>query len=429
MGRPNNRPIQRVLEGDIDEEIAAQWAESVTWGCLLHKDGIQDNLVNVCSTCLEQLRRQKACVPARVMANDLWTGKKQALSELTQIERAVCSRVRTYNNVVQLYFHGSGGPHQRGITGNTICFNNNVPVEVTGKETPAPIADLQDMLQVVLVGHKKSDNDRLRKHFAVRRDACRTASETLCRLHPGWAQLSVSEKNLQEYPVNDLPAAFTDGAVHLGHEDMPMPDENNMKNPFSAGTTEGDVVLQATGVMDVNGTSITEHDILNHIQNSAEERRAKSHGSRRSGNEPVHVTHDKQPLVEWGNPKIWHEAFFELFPLGTGGAELPNRPTELSLHDWIAHWLSVGDPRFRNHETLMFVAANMLYRWAILSATRLMLKRKRFQQVAAYKVTADEVLEALQLMKGERTLAPMPSPFCSAPRLANRKGKRPQRPK
>ena len=60
---------------------------------------------------LEQLRRRQARIPARAMANDLWTGKKQALSELTQIERAVCSRVRTYKNGVQLYFHGSGRAH------------------------------------------------------------------------------------------------------------------------------------------------------------------------------------------------------------------------------------------------------------------------------------------------------------------------------
>ena len=69
----------------------------------------------------------------------------------------------------------------------------------------------------------------------------------------------------------------------------------------------------------------------------------------------LRVAHDDDPVNTYDNPDFWVNSMPWLFPFGCGGAENDDRPSELTLTEWIRHCLDYHDDRFRKDPAFIFV--------------------------------------------------------------------------
>ena len=89
--------------------------------------------------------------------------------------------------------------------------------------------------------------------------------------------------------------------------------------------------------------------------------------------EALRVGHHEDPVNTYGNPQYWVNSMPWLFPNGTGGAEL-DRPSDLSLLEWVRHCLNFHDDRFRSDPAFLFVVYKCLQIRDRVSKTRILSK-------------------------------------------------------
>ena len=122
------------------------------------------------------------------------------------------------------------------------------------------------------------------------------------------------------------------------------------------------IQLSHVGVVDVNSNTPLEEKRTNAIKSM----RPK----------PTIVSHGEDPINTYNNPEYWVNSSPWLFPYGSGGAEMSDRPNKsLSLRHWVRHLLNLEDPRFRQDRSFMYVAYNILQVRDRTSKSKVLVKR------------------------------------------------------
>jgi hypothetical protein len=152
----------------------------------------------------------------------------------------------------------------------------------------------------------------------------------------------------------------------------------------------------------VNGTSVSGDDIATHLiqkmRLGAVDDPSKTESTEKYGEDVVYlIPRGDKPVNEYSNPELLMGMFPTLFPYGCGAVEDPSRPIKVSLTDHVRYLLSLGDRRFEENESFIFVVFNMLQRRTACFHAQLMTTRPYFKE-SAHKLqtlNCDDVAKAL----------------------------------
>jgi hypothetical protein len=155
---------------------------------------LEPSLLHMCSRCHTSLTANK--LPRISLANGMWLGHvPSALSDLTFAEQLLVARVRHNRCLVRV----SSGWHK--MTANAISFAN--PTPVVYDILPPPSEELDEVLAFIYTGPcKPTLKDFERTPLLVRRNKVRSALEWLKLNHCDYADLEISQRNLDSYPEN-----------------------------------------------------------------------------------------------------------------------------------------------------------------------------------------------------------------------------------
>jgi hypothetical protein len=109
---------------------------------------------------------------------------------------------------------------------------------------------------------------------------------------------------------------------------------------------------------------------------------------------------------QFSDPRFWPDAFPVLFPFGVGGAVSKDRPTKISLSEWIRHMLAYHDGRFRKDPSFLYVAFAIMQVRERLTMSRVLYKKifSPGATVATNAPTSAELQTVLELMKDSKSL-------------------------
>ncbi|TFK58815.1 hypothetical protein BDN72DRAFT_781548, partial [Pluteus cervinus] len=151
---------------------------------------------NICTTCRTSLYSGK--IPKYALANGLWIGEiPSVLQNLTFIEKLLVSRVRLNCCFVRV---ASGF---RKMISHVIAFESPMP-KIYDKLPPS-LEDLDEVLAILFTGPAcPTQKEFARTPLLVRRNHVMNALNWLKLNHCDYADIEISEENMDEYP-EDLP--------------------------------------------------------------------------------------------------------------------------------------------------------------------------------------------------------------------------------
>ena len=361
---------------------------------LLSPGGMEnDRVVRCCKTCLSCLQKEK--LPPFSIANGFQIGKTPAvLTDLTLPEKLLISVFRPKLHVVK--FRSYAGPltRQSGLQGNTITFPQNI-VKIAAS-LPASADILIDDLKVVFLGNTPPTREKLKKVLTVRRERVYNAVQFLIDNHPQYSDVSLDSDVLMTLPIDDVPQVIID-TMHQ-HDD---PDDEDGKE-HSTYTPQTDlnevpsdsVIMNSTGMIDNEGSSVHSNDQLNSAINSLQ-------GT-------MYIPHGSVPVNEYSNPDLWLGSYPWLFPYGTGGPEI-ERKVSISLKAYIKHLMLLADRKFSRDMSFKFHAFNILQKRDVSLHTSLQIRRPGFHSTAA-RINSLNDESISQLLENTQNKTPVTDP-------------------
>ena len=285
----------------------------------------------VCNQCRSSLRRGQ--MPKYALAKGLWIGDvPDILSSLRLVERMLVAKVRHSCCSIKI---ASG---MRKMKANAIAFQT--PIPKVYDVLPPPKEDIEDILAIMFTGPcKPTVADFQRTPFLVRRNHVKLALNWLILNHADYADVKLSDSNLQSYP-----------------EDMP-PVSVEFKQMESNKTPEG---MSVFDIDDEDGTeegmcSFTVHGLTGEQLNvmSINQIKAKALHHLNTQGKFLAIGHDTHAESIWKNPHLYPQMFPWLFPYGLGGVGSVAR---LADHEHKKRLLMYHDKRFQVDPNFPFVA-------------------------------------------------------------------------
>ena len=229
------------------------------------------------------------------------------------------------------------------MKGNTITFPQDI-VKIAAT-LPANPDILVDHLKVIFLGKNRPTREMLKKVLTVRREKVYNAVNFLIANHPLYADVTLSTNT--DLPVDDVPDQIM-RTLHA-HDD-PDDEDANEHSTYTPQTDINDipsdtVLMDSTGIIDMEGSSVHSSDQLNSAINSLQ-------GT-------MYVPHGSIPVNEYNNPNLWLGSYPWLFPYGKGAPEI-TRKVPVSLNAYIKHLLLLADRKFSLDCSLKFHAFNIL---------------------------------------------------------------------
>ena len=375
-----------VKDSYLKDHAEFQYGCKVIDGCILEKKGFkyhdEDKIIlQVCNECLTALTRCR--IPRLSLANYFYRGKlPKEFEDLTWVEEMVCAKYRNTAHVSRIY--GSSDPAQpRVFHGNTCAHEMNVLS--TASILPRTCSNINDMLTVVFVGAKKFDPNCLKQMFTVRKKKIWGFLLWLTKHNRLYMDIPLDATIMDSYPDNGLLPGLKD-RIFENHIDQH--DSDSLFAEETAGFTEHPsqlingyeqndsdpplLMMEKMGVSDVDGFKISGRS---------------STASALKNLVPYHVPdvvihHSSHAVIEYNNPDLMPGMFPTLFPLGLGGFEHPLRVPNVSFQAHVNALLDVPDKSFRQHQSFMFIALNILQRRLSHLHTHFTVRKSNFDLVA-----------------------------------------------
>ena len=92
-------------------------------------------------------------------------------------------------------------------------------------------------------------------------------------------------------------------------------------------------------------------------------------------------------VPEYHNPDLIPGMYPTLFPMGTGGFEIPDRACAISFQKQAEYYLDLADRSFRYHHSFLFVLLNIIQRRTAHLQTHFTVRRSKFENIATKLVT------------------------------------------
>ncbi|KAJ7133234.1 hypothetical protein C8R44DRAFT_611372 [Mycena epipterygia] len=190
-----------------------------------------DDCSSVCVDCEERLR--KNVLPLFSLANEIWIGEVPCqLRDLSFAEKMLIAKVR-HNRCVVRVASGRGK-----MSANAVMFA--APVVKVYNILPPSADDISEVLAFVFVGPARpSDEDYVRTPMLVRRSKVQDALEWLKLNHSDYAQLTVSQENLNNLPESGIPCGVDWKQTEEGESNNVAAAMSVHDNGDEEGTTAG----------------------------------------------------------------------------------------------------------------------------------------------------------------------------------------------
>ena len=331
----------------------------------------------ICTTCEGQLLNDR--VPLNALANGLWLGAiPPELSNLTFAEQMMIARIRHNRCLVRV----SSG--RAKMIANCIMFSN--PTAELYSVLPPSREELSEVLAFVFLGSAQpTDEDLQRTPMLVRRNTVAKALEWLKLNHVDYADLNISKKNLDTYPISGMPVAI-DYRQTNSEEGNKIPTAmSKFDTEIEEGTSEGPCPFT------VHGLTGEEYSALSI---AGLKLRALEHLDKNGISVGFH--HEEKPESMYNNPQVYPQMFPWLFPYGLGGISQPHLKFALSSKAHKKWLLMYHDKRFQ--KDLYFPMITFNHEQMKSSSTRsfLLTKRRNFPSVAKQLLSLKPgVLEAI----------------------------------
>lgn len=291
-----------------------------------------------CKLCHKEL--SNGVLPAHALANGLWIGDvPPELQNLSYAEKLLVARVRHNRCIVRV----SSGMHK--MRANAILFAN--PMPKIYHVLPPPKEEISEVLAFIFTGPCQPTKDDFRRiPLLVRRNKVAKALEWLKLNHIDYEDLTISYKNLDEYPEDMPPIAVdfheTDGSTNKNPEATAVND-----NDVEDGVEAGDCPFTVHGL---NGEELSSMSLkaltavaLQHLTNNGK---------------TLAIGHAPEPESIYQNPQLYPQMFPWLFPYGLGGIENKRGKKKVAERKWKQHLLMYHDKRFQTDQYFPLIAFN-----------------------------------------------------------------------
>ncbi|CAF3255409.1 unnamed protein product [Rotaria socialis] len=339
---------------------------------------------DVCTECWSALMKEKKTKFSA--ANKVWMGDiPKQLQGLTIPEQRLIALYRHNSWIVklQLPFH-STSTAQSALKGNCISF----PQDVINIATTLPL-ELDDSCDSLKIIFKIYD-----------------ALQWLNQNNPLYRYITINQSTIDKLPDDDVPECLwatmeisnnTEAAESERSSYIPDP----LVNASESNTTTA-APITASAVLDVNGTTVSSDDVVEHLLGQMKIRVSdKTLGTQSeeiTEQDPVcMIPRGNKPANEYSNLNLLLGVFPTLFPYGCGALADSSRPVQINFREHVRYLLSYGDRRFEEHYSFIFVLFNILQRRTAFFHAQLMTSRPYFQQSAQILETlnSEDVATAL----------------------------------
>jgi hypothetical protein len=410
-----------------------QFTDSRLNGLMLDSNGIQTDATSgetrlyVCHACHTHLPRSS--MPRFALANKLYRGcLPEEFRDLTWIEERVCAIYSNTAMVTRLY--QSSDPSQPTVFhGNTCAHEMNV--SSTATVLPLTPSDVNDLLSVVFIGSRKFKPEFLGNMYRIRKSKVWQFLRWLKIHNRLYTNIILDESAMNLYPEDGYLPGIDDGVIHDHQSDADEifreeaagisehPAELLGSSPQGLESEPFGVMLEKMGVADpecdrMPGRLFTAAALRNLVPDGSEL--------------PDLVLHRGSMAVsEYSNPDLIPGMYPTLFPVGTGGFEVPDRACTISFNKQAGYYLDLADRSFRYHHSFLFVVLNIIQRRTAHLQTHFTVRRSKFETVASklvavksnilrsvanhlenegkYNDLTDEQRSALDLLKHVNTIA------------------------
>ena len=344
---------------------------------------IDVNCKHVCHECVSFL--EKKVMPPMALANGLWVGNvPKELSDLTFVERLLVSRVRSNRCIVHVL---KGGWKMRA---NAIMFPT--PVPKLCNILPPPVDQLDEVIAFMFTGvAQPTAEDMKRTPMLARRRYISAALEWLKINHSDYADVQISQKNLNLYPEEGPPVTIDyRSSVINKHKEatsvFDMEDED--------GVHEGKCPFVVHGITGENYSTL-----------SKDATRALALQHLIKDQNILFVGHGAKPESMFNNSQLFPSMMPWLFPYGLGGignSKIIGRMSSIAQKKYL---LMYHDKRFQTDPGFPLIAFNQEQIQQSSSAGFVTAEKAYFAEVAKRLMTLNKsVLEDItnRMMKGER---------------------------
>ncbi|CAF3731674.1 unnamed protein product, partial [Rotaria sordida] len=296
-------------------------------------------------------------------ANNMWLGDVPSeLQGLTIPEEKLISLYRHNSCIIKLHspFH-STTTAQTALKGNCITFLQDVPNIVNS--LPLTLDELCDTLKVIFVGAHPPERIQLKKVLTVRKKKIIEALHWLKKHNILYQNVDINLKNIAQLPEDDVPECIMSTMEQkIGDEEIQSERIGYIPDPLSdpiERTSTDSIPISNSGVLDVNGSSVSSDEITNYLLH-----KIKNDGTKEQmDTENVYlIPHSSKPVNEYFNPKLLVGLYPTLFCYGRGAPEDQSRPVKVNLREHIRYLLSYNDRRFETNHSFIFVVFNLLQR-------------------------------------------------------------------
>ncbi|CAF3029262.1 unnamed protein product [Rotaria sp. Silwood2] len=293
----------------------------------------------------------------------MWLGNiPSELQGLTIPEEKLISLYRHNSCLIKLHslFH-SATTAQAALKGNCITFLQSLPNIVNC--LPLKLDDLCDTLKVIFVGAHPPERVHLKKILTVRKKKVTEALHWLKKNNILYQNVEINLHNINQLPEDDVPEAIMlTMEQKIGDEETSSERVGYVPDPLADPTesTNSDTIpISNSGVLDVNGSTVTSEEIKNYVLRKIKNDKA----TEQMDIESIYVIpHSSEPVNEYFNPKLLLGLYPTLFCYGYGSPEDKSRPVEIKLREHIRYLLSYNDRRFETNHSFIFVVFNLLQR-------------------------------------------------------------------
>ncbi|KAG1744833.1 hypothetical protein EDB19DRAFT_1906543 [Suillus lakei] len=374
-------------------------------GQLLEPAGVitqgNDTLVNICYSCLQDLKSNGHKPPQYALANNLWIGRVPwQLQVLTFPEQLLIVLLYPQLFVFKLFPKKIGSVHdastlQCGMHGNVSTYDmpqegvvfealqwlkknntkyygdveissaqiselpeNNIPQEIIGIVRQSTDMGVVDEESAGYVPNDEGDSEQLPAPTVPRDELC----------------------------SNGAGSEETEATTEPRNEPLHSTEANSTE------TEEPDVIpLQVSGAIDTDMSKLTATELMSWGLSNLDFPPDKKHSAEAEE-----------------NYNFFEKAFPCLFPYGEGGIEAV-RLVKVDFGEHIRWALHYHDWRFRRHDTFPFVSFGILQQWQALGSTHLQMRRQTFDLNA--KILSTITLEKLEsAQKEEEKNVPISDP-------------------
>lgn len=344
---------------------------------------VAPNCRMICSSCYSYI--VKGVIPPTAIANGLWLGEVPlVLKNLTYVEKLLIARVRHNRCVITV---ASGRKKMRA---NAVTFAN--PTPKIYDILPPPLDELDDVLAFVFTGPclpTKQELDRC--PLLVRRKNVGQALHWLHLNHVDYADMIISEDNLNEYPDCDVPVTID----YRKMDTNKLPEATSVHdNEEEEGVESGDCPFVVHGLTGEEFSTMRLHAIkavaLQHLM---------------SGEKILYVGHSEHLQSIYQNPQLFPSMFPWLFPYGLGGIGNYLNTSKLSSMAHKKHLLMYYDKRFQLDPDFALIAFNHEQIQDSVRGGYLTTEKANFKDTAERILNVNtDVLKDIsgRLLKGER---------------------------